>query len=453
MVADYGLGNQKRAFEMVTAFEQVREWFDWFSKRPMERRLCVRVPLERIRDDPQLTSIDGATFQPENSYYSVRIVELFLRNAGEYFRNFLPMAVTLSEYTRGGDTRALPFFINNDKLREAIGPAGSGLGLVQMQNVYAMRYVPTNADGLSLFCGLFRVAHQDFAAALLDMLAEVGGQIGGEVVGRGAEMGRTVYSRLSRIVGMQDVEFRFGQLDGAALAGGSGYRVFAGEADLAVSPNDLWMVNGRLHRKDAGGAVVPVTEFDYCVVALEHTASRAEIGMLTNLALHRQWNAVVPHLTAKRAAEAEAEFQKLQAEILLTPDLTEMDRLIALGTYQKRWVDISEHLAGAMTRRTLRGPTDAFRKSLMEAEDQRRKMGEVGVAEVVKQLRTRLRSGSEKETDAASTHAIDMEAVAMAKIFQHIDSQAGDSAGLAAVLTAARFLSNNAMRTRSLLAT
>lgn len=282
---------------MMRVFEGAREWYDWFKARPTERKFYRPLAKDRVFDDPKPEAVAGEVFSPEASYFSIRIVEMYLQNAGEYFRNFLPMAVTLFEFSRGGQSRALPFFLNNDRLKESLGTAAKGLGLVQMQNVYALRHVPVNADGLSLFCGLFRVAHQDFAAALLDLLAEIGGQLGG---GQGAEVAKTVYTRLGKIVGMEGVEFRFGQLDGSSLDHGSGYRIFASQPPRASDLEDLAMVAGRLQHRDARGACRAVTEFDYCVIAVERLQSRATTGLLTTLPLHQQWVSAIPHLTANK---------------------------------------------------------------------------------------------------------------------------------------------------------
>jgi len=214
----------------MKTFEAVNEWINWFQARPPARQFYRAIPNDRIKDDPRLDSIAGQAFEPESSYVSVRIAELHLKNAAEYFRNFLPVATILSEFSQGGQKRAQPFFLNNERLKQALGFGADELGWVQMENVYALRYVPVNADGLSMFCGLFRVVHQDFAAALLDLVSEIGGHIAGSTIGESAEIAKAVYTRLGRVLGLKGVEFLLGHLDGSSLHHGSGYRVFAGAA-------------------------------------------------------------------------------------------------------------------------------------------------------------------------------------------------------------------------------
>jgi hypothetical protein len=372
----------------MMVFETAKEWFDWFQARPATRRFYRAIPTDRVERDPKPGVVDGQAFAPEASYFSVRIVDLHLKNAGEYFRNFLPVGVVLSEFTAGGQTRAQPFFLNTDRLKQALGTAGDGLGFVQMQNVYALKYVPVNANGLSLFCGIVRVQHQDFAAALLDLVAEIGGQVALPTIGQGVDLAKAVYTRLGKLVGMSGVEYRFGHLDGSCLDHGAGYRVFAGAPEREPLLDDLSIVEGRLCHRNGGKSIRPVTEFDYCVLAVERLETRATVALLTTLPLHQQWKKVVPLLTGNKAAEAEAEFVKLQSEILLTPDLTEEDRLVALSVYQKKWADVRSRiqLGDAAPKGTRSPAAESLRAGLTIEAAAIRKAGNQRLAKVAEVL-------------------------------------------------------------------
>jgi hypothetical protein len=373
---------------MSDILQYAQEWIDWVKARPPGQRFEAAIAPDRVRDDERAGAVDGQAFEPEASYFSVRIAEMYLRNGGEYFRQFLPMAVTLAQFSQGGQPRTIPFFLNNQKLQEALGSAGGGLGLVRMKNVYALRYLPVNADGLSLFCGLFRTVHQDFAAALLDLLAEVGNKLGGPAVGQSVEVAQTVYTRISRIVGLKDVEFRFGNMDGDALARGSGYRVFAGGSERPLVHGELVMAGGRLYR-DANGKREEITDCDYCVIALERLESRAADGQLPSLPLHKLWTEAARNLAEKRNDDADATFNKLQAEVLLTPDLTETDRLVALALYQKKWTQTRDALIAPRSGTARSGGAQSFRAGLNEEIDRRGGSKVAAVAEIVaKQIRS-----------------------------------------------------------------
>ncbi|MGY8663671.1 hypothetical protein Q3C01_15040 [Bradyrhizobium sp. UFLA05-109] len=415
----------------MKAFETVHEWINWFQARPPTRQFYRAIPNGRVKDDPKPGSISGQAFEAESSYVSIRIAELHLKNGGEYFRNFLPVGIILSEFSQGGQKRAQPFFLNNQRLKQALGMDADDLGWVPMENVYALRYVPVNADGLSMFCGLFRVVHQDFAAALLDLISEIGGHIAGSAIGESLEIAKAVYARLGSVIGLKGVEFLLGHLDGSSLDHGSGYRVFAGAAMGDRTLDDLWMIEGRLRHSDAE-RTRPVTEFDYCVLAVERLETRAQANLLTTLPLHQQWLKVVPHLTGNRLSEAEAEFQKLQSEILLSPDLTEQDKLIALAVYQTKWGDVSNSIKrpGNHTR----GPTASFRKGLTIESSAQRSAGKDGVADfgeiILGQLNDRV-DGRRADTLVEAEVSFLREAV-------RATQKPASSSEVAAMLTAAR---------------
>src|SRR5215831_13403486 len=124
----------------MKVFETVNEWVNWFQARPPTRQFYRPIPISRVKDDPKPGSIAGELFDPEASYFSIRVAELHLKNAGEYFRNFLPVGITLSEFSQGGQKRAQPFFLNNERLKQALGMGAGELGWVQMENVYAVHY-------------------------------------------------------------------------------------------------------------------------------------------------------------------------------------------------------------------------------------------------------------------------------------------------------------------------
>jgi hypothetical protein len=366
---------------MAGILERITKQAKWFVERPTERRFFRKIPSERVRGDLE-PGLSGEAFEAEASYFSIRIVELYLQNAGEYFRNFFPMAVTLSEFTRGDEARAVPFFLNNDKLKTAFGERGSSLGYVEMNDVYVLKHVPVNAGGLSLFCGLFRVVEKDFAGAFIDLLGELSGRLNTFGIPYDAEMARTVYGRVSSLLGMSGTEFRFGHLDGAILGKGSGYHVYAGAANGSPYMSDIWMKEGRLcHGADA--AARPVTECDYCVLAIERLRSRATAAFLPSLPFNTYWAAAVRSLTAKEDDKAEVEFGKLQAEVLLSPEITEEDRLIAVSLYQKKWADVlaitrpSPGSSGTRAGKSLRSGTTvaSFRNGLAKELTSRKGRG------------------------------------------------------------------------------
>jgi hypothetical protein len=59
----------------------------------------------------------------------------------------------------------------------------------------------------------------------------------------------------------------------------------------------------------------------------------AKLGVLAGLPFHERWRDASSLLAKRKAAEAEEALLTLRAEVIASPDLTEEDRLIAIGGY------------------------------------------------------------------------------------------------------------------------
>src|SRR5271165_2041917 len=273
----------------------------------------------------------GEEFVPEASYFGVRMVEMSLREGGKFFNSFLPLGIVLTEFSFGNDRQRRPTILNNDEIATQLKAAGATPGYIEFKNIYAVRRAPVKHDNLSLFVGLFRLPYHDIAQQVLQLAAELTAETGlSPGVPEGLRVAEKVYDRIAGLFGLTSVTPLFSYADGSAL-GQSGYLLVAGSAldnatasRLSVTDNRL-LLDGRR-----------VSDLDYCLLAIEHTATllpdRSDsINPLTQLGFHRRWQEVALS-TAKRNFElAEQQMLNLRADVIMSPELTENDRLIAIG--------------------------------------------------------------------------------------------------------------------------
>ncbi len=111
---------------------------------------------ERFQDgeggNPSLT---GQAFRRDASYFSVRLVEMFLEEREKYFTEYLPLGICIAEFTRGGEKQRVPLVLSNELIKAKLTGNGEDPGFVQFKNMYVVRDVPFKADNLALFIGLF----------------------------------------------------------------------------------------------------------------------------------------------------------------------------------------------------------------------------------------------------------------------------------------------------------
>jgi hypothetical protein len=204
-----------------------------------------------------------------------------------------------------------------------------------------VRRAPVKHDNLALFVGLFRVPFSDIAHSVLQLAADVSEDLGGAAIGAAAGVATKLYDRVTAMFSLSSIQPRFAFMDGMALTK-SGYILVSGPLPAETKGSDFIVSDNRLRRRDDASGRVP-EGFDYCVLAIEQTGSlfpaagaAAASEMLRALAalpLHQRWQAISKLLAQRKAAEAEEALLALRAEVVTSPDLSEEDRLIAIGGY------------------------------------------------------------------------------------------------------------------------
>lgn len=368
--------------------QTVDDWISHPSERPYVGSVSAK-PGDK-------TIAVGNAFVAEESYFSVRLVEMGLAEGGKFFTSFLPLGVCLTEYTIGDERLRRPMILSNDVIASQIKDAGAKPGYVEYTNMYAVRCAPMKTDNLSLFVGLFRMPYGDLAKQVLQIASDLTQQIGGEAnpatmsLTAGLRAAEKVYDGVSGLFGLKGVTPLFGFADGSALTK-SGYLLVCGPSAKALTDDQLEVVDNRLHidGKRAEGV-------DYCLVAIEHTASRLPQGAetinpLTGLTFHRHYRDAGQFLSKKNLAEAEAKIALLRSEVVASPELTENDRMLAIAAYDTSYEKLRKVLVpdapGGATRSARSGSPASL---LRQVSDQRKKVGQQSAGEVLEQMATRL---------------------------------------------------------------
>jgi hypothetical protein len=279
------------------------------------------------------TALAGEEFKPEQSYFSVRIVEMRMAEAGNYVAQYLPMCCCFLRYQYGASTREIPFIVSHDMIRRLLGAEASDRGArhVNFKDVYIVRDVPVKAAGVAMYAGLSRIVNSDFARGMLDLVGDTVSAFGGPAAGVVASAGINMTKRLADLLGANGVSTRFGVYDGDALVR-SGYRVLAGAGLEAAR---IEMRDGQLRRTDDAGNLTLIDDVDYIVLAFERKTSLLDqpFGTLTHLPFHAKWTEMSKRLVTGETAGVDELFNQLAAEIVASPDLIELDRLGVLTGY------------------------------------------------------------------------------------------------------------------------
>lgn len=344
--------------------------------------------------------VAGRRFVPESSYFSVNLVEMRLAESGRYFSEFLPLGICVAEYTYGAERRRVPLVLSNDSVKQMLGDAGSHPGRVHFSNMPIVRRTPVKQDNLALFVGLFRMPYSDIARSVLQLAADVSEELGGAVVGAGAKVAAKLYDRIADVFSLSTVQPRFAFLNGTTLVD-SGYLLVAGSLPAGMTADDLLVKDGRLRLKADVNAALP-GGFDYCLLAIEYsdslfaqTASKsggATLASLAGLPFHQRWREVSSLLAQNKANEADQALLMLRSEVIVSPDVTEEDRLTAIGGYDLAFAQYQDILRAKAARAA---PGPVFRSALpvagLKAEVASRKQrGDTATADILQNIAVQL---------------------------------------------------------------
>ena len=362
--------------------QTVRNWVSHPVHRPF---------VGRIEAEPGAgVVVSGKPFVPEASCFGVKLIEMSLAEGGKYFTEFLPLGVCLAEYTVGDERQRNPTILSNDLIASQIKNSGAKPGYVDLTNMWIVRRAPMKADNLSLFVGLFRMPYADLAKQVLQIAADLTEQTGvGVPVSGGLRIAEKVYDRVAGLFQLNVMSPRFGFADGMALTE-SGYLLVAGPAANTLTADRLRVVGGKLHvdgQRAAG--------FDYCLVAIEHTATLLPegdrtINPITGLGFHHRWRDISKLLALQKMAEAEQQMPQLRAEVLVSPELTEDDRLITIAAYDTSYEKLRQALTPPSGPVTRAARTDTPASGLRSEAEAREAAGQAMTGNVLKQMAARL---------------------------------------------------------------
>ena len=329
-------------------------WFGWLGEakrdvdrlatRPNARNFAGKVTLGETALGGADAAVRGDRFRPERSYFSVRVAEMRLAEAGRYFTDFVPMCSCFLRYTYGRSQRTLPFVLGSETISAGLGQAADPRAArnIQFQDVYVVRNVPVKADNLTMYTALCRFKDTGFARNLLDLVADTAGIAAGPVIGATVRTGVDLTKRLATLLGTDGVETRFGMLNGNALDE-SGYRLFAGAASADLGGAEITIKDGRLVRQQ-GGVDATVDDADYLVLALEYlpTLVDEDFAQVSILPFHATFDEARSKLLGSDRAGADATLRRLLIDLATSPDVSEADRLALIASYRgafDQWAD------------------------------------------------------------------------------------------------------------------
>jgi hypothetical protein len=264
-----------------------RLW-DVIWSRTADRKLCFRIP-----DDQALDAADeSTTFREDDSYFGIRLSEMFIRDERVLMRTFVPLSVAITEFIYDGKKQIVPYIVGNQLLK-SIDPYVQGAH-VEFTNTNIAGPIPYAGGGISLYMGLYRAQVNDLSQKLFSLVGSILSSFDTTGLSRYLDVAEPLGAGLADLLGMKEVEFRLGKRDefggnDSANQFKPGYLAYINLTERELDSSMLRVKDGALHVARNGGGLQRFTEADYCLIKIEHISER---GDYTNIELSQAVDSV-----------------------------------------------------------------------------------------------------------------------------------------------------------------
>jgi hypothetical protein len=294
------------------------------QKEQTALKFYCRIPDQQILPSGFVSQV----FQPNESYFEIRLAEMFLANRREYWEEHIPLGVVLSDFLYNRQRQTVPFLVGNQLLK----PIEKFLDgqYVEYYNTRIAGPIPYMGDDVGLFMGLFRSPVKNRAEALFSFMETLVGAFDLGQLTPYLKIAQQVRTGLGNLLGIaeQGVQYRMGNRDvfvdpmlnpDDPKAFRDGYLVYINCPENALDPKTLRVEDDRLHVQK-NGSLEQLRSYDYCLIRVKSLPFRNDY---TTFPCYEYWLEAIKRLRERDIPGAEGKLREFTLQLSLSPDVTE----------------------------------------------------------------------------------------------------------------------------------
>jgi hypothetical protein len=251
---------------------------DLFRKRG-EQLFWHRLDDGRVTGRPS-----GEPIEDDKAYFNVRLAEMFLGTTRELWRKRSPL---VHGFVRVGEDREQHTVAGPGQLQEL---SDRNLDRVIVLNYLLAGPIPHRGEQLNVLAGLYSVAREDTAAALISTVGTLAGLVGGPTATGAADIAAVVKTGVDSILGLGETKLKLGVNDTFSVSNPlrSGFLVGIAAPTATVDVGKLWIQDGQLKEGNSAALADPYRKHDYFVVYVERQERRPDWPGVPGLAKYEQ---------------------------------------------------------------------------------------------------------------------------------------------------------------------
>jgi hypothetical protein len=272
-------------------------------------------------------------FVPNETYFEVRLVQMFLRYDREYWRTFIPITSTLVEFSLAGQRRMVPFVIGPQLLQSVEHVEAQDR--IEFTNRRIAGPQPYEGDDVTIFAGLFRMEDQNWAKQALSFAEALAKTFDASRLTSYINVAGPLAEALQTMLGMSDVELRLGVDRSYATTdpGGDVNRAFTPRYEVVMAPGEpveeteFSVKGGSLSRNGED-----YRDGDFILLEIAPSATRNDYARFPFYTSH--WKRIVDYAWDGQEPKAWDRFRLLAGELALCHDIIPTQRRALFSFYK-----------------------------------------------------------------------------------------------------------------------
>jgi hypothetical protein len=300
---------------------KIAEFWNRLTKSSAVVPPSFQIPAIRI---PGIT-VDETPFVANTAYFEIRIAEQFLKDKREYWNEYNPLTVVLTDFIYNKKRNSFPFVLG-PSLLNSIGQL-DGNERIRYKNTRVVGPTPYIGDEVTLFLGLFRVKTKDWAKQALGLLESVAKVFDSTKLTSYLNISGPLTDGIESFFDMGDqMQFRLGQRNSFADAATNttntfapGYYVIIRTDQKNIDQSKFWVKEEQLYYGSTVENIQPFVDYDYLLYKIVKSAVRNDY---TTFDFHALFEEVQTSVWDGNLTKAKETFQTVILAIRKCADLT-----------------------------------------------------------------------------------------------------------------------------------
>jgi len=318
--------------------------FDWISHKNATPNTVLR-----LAPEPEAPGF------AEPGYFQLRLSEMRLTDERRWAREIVPAVFVNTDFNYGAQQARRPFMVSNGLLSNLPGNVDGHSIRVNFRDTLLLGPTPYAGGDVSLFVGLFQMTVGDRLGAALSILETLfGAALPGPMAAQ-LKLAGQLAREIKACLGDKDLKCLLADQSviGPQTIPQAGYHVYL-KGEVPASRQSLMAVHeGRLVYKN-GAELQAVSDYDYCLVKVEHQMLRNDYA---SLPFHAIFEQARQQLVFGKSEESRLLMLECIGSIYASLDLSEDDKVRLITFYQALLLKMqTQHRSPATTRDTAGAP-------------------------------------------------------------------------------------------------